>query len=203
VIEVQAEKEAIIDDEFAQKFGLADLDALKVAVEEQYKSQLDNQSRMKLKRAILDELDKKHKFDLPPQMVEAEFSNIWTQVQSEKEAGKLDEDDSKKTDKQLEKDYRKIAQRRVRLGLVLAEMGQKHEIQITNDELQQAMVTEARQYPGQEQQVIEFYQKNPQAIAQLRAPIYEEKVVDLIIEKSTLTDKKVSKEILFEEDDMI
>lgn len=203
VIEVQAEKEAIIDDEFAQKFGLADLEALKVAVEEQYKSQLDNQSRMKLKRAILDELDKKHKFDLPPQMVEAEFSNIWTQVQSEKEAGKLDEDDSKKTDKQLEKDYRKIAQRRVRLGLVLAEMGQKHEIQITNDELQQAMVAEARQYPGQEQQVIEFYQKNPQAIAQLRAPIYEEKVVDLIIEKSTLTDKKVSKEILFEEDDMI
>jgi trigger factor len=158
---------------------------------------------MKLKRAILDELDKKHKFDLPPQMVEAEFSNIWTQVQSEKEAGKLDEDDSKKTDKQLEKDYRKIAQRRVRLGLVLAEMGQKHEIQITNDELQQAMVTEARQYRGQEQQVIEFYQKNPQAIAQLRAPIYEEKVVDLIIEKSTITDKKVSKEILFEEDDMI
>jgi trigger factor len=203
VIEVQAEKEAIIDDEFAQKFGLADLEALKVAVEEQYKSQLDNQSRMKLKRAILDELDKKHKFDLPPQMVEAEFSNIWTQVQSEKEAGKLDEDDSKKTDKQLEKDYRKIAQRRVRLGLVLAEMGQKHEIQITNDELQQAMVAEARQYPGQEQQVIEFCQKNPQAIAQLRAPIYEEKVVDLIIEKSTLTDKKVSKEILFEEDDMI
>jgi trigger factor len=203
VIEVQAEKEAIIDDEFAQKFGLADLEALKVAVEEQYKSQLDNQSRMKLKRAILDELDKKHKFDLPPQMVEAEFSNIWTQVQSEKEAGKLDEDDSKKTDKQLEKDYRKIAQRRVRLGLVLAEMGQKHEIQITNDELQQAMVAEARQYPGQEQQVIEFYQKNPQAIAQLRAPIYEEKVVDLIVEKSTLTDKKVSKEILFEEDDMI
>ena len=91
----------------------------------------------------------------------------------------------------------------MRLGLVLAEMGQKNEIQITNDELQQAMVAEARQYPGQEQQVIEFYQKNPQAIAQLRAPIYEEKVVDLIIEKSTLIDKKVSKEILFEEDGMI
>ena len=203
MIEVQAEKDAVIDDEFAKKFGLADLDALKLAVEEQYKSQLDNQSRMKLKRAILDELDKKHKFDLPPQMVEAEFSNIWTQVQSEKEAGKLDDDDSKKTDKQLEKDYRKIAQRRVRLGLVLAEMGQKYEIQITNDELQQAMVAEARQYPGQEQQIIEFYQKNPQAIAQLRAPIYEEKVVDLIIEKATLSDKNVSRDVLFEEDDMI
>lgn len=203
VIEVQGEQDAVIDDEFAQKFGLADLEALKAAVSDQYKSQLEMQSRMKLKRAILDELDKKHKFDLPPQMVEAEFSNIWTQVQSEKEAGQLDEDDAKKTDKQLEKDYRKIAERRVRLGLVLAEMGQKQEIQISNEELQQAMIAEARQYPGQEQQVIEFYQKNSQAIAQLRAPIYEEKVVDLIIEKAKVTDKKVTKDVLFEEDEMI
>lgn len=203
VIEVQGEKDAVIDDEFAQKFGLADLEALKAAVSEQYNSQLELQSRMKLKRAILDELDKKHNFDLPPQMVEAEFGNIWQQVQAEKEAGQLDEDDAKKTDKQLEKDYRKIAERRVRLGLVLAEMGQKQEIQISNEELQQAMIAEARQYPGQEQQVIEFYQKNPQAIAQLRAPIYEEKVVDLIIEKAKVTDKKVTKDVLFEEDEMI
>ncbi len=203
VVEVQGETDAKIDDEFAQKFGLADLEALNAAVSDQYKSQLEMQSRMKLKRAILDELDKKHKFELPPQMVEAEFGNIWTQVQSEKEAGQLDEDDAKKTDKQLEKDYRKIAERRVRLGLVLAEMGQKQEIQISNEELQQAMIAEARQYPGQEQQVIEFYQKNPQAIAQLRAPIYEEKVVDLIIEKAKVTDKKVTKEVLFEEDEMI
>ena len=203
VIEVQGEKDAVIDDEFAQKFGLADLEALKAAVSEQYNSQLELQSRMKLKRAILDELDKKHNFDLPPQMVEAEFGNIWQQVQAEKEAGQLDEDDAKKTDKQLEKDYRKIAERRVRLGLVLAEMGQKQEIQISNEELQQAMIAEARQYPGQEQQVIEFYQKNPQAIAQLRAPIYEEKVVDLIIEKAKITDKKVTKDVLFEEDGMI
>ena len=203
VIEVQGEQDAVIDDEFAQKFGLADLAALKAAVEEQYKGQLESQGRMKLKRAILDELDKKHKFDLPPNMVEAEFENIWKQVQAEKEAGQLDEDDAKKTDKQLEKDYRKIAERRVRLGLVLAEMGQKQEIQITNEEVQQAMIAEARQYPGQEQQVIEFYQKNPQALAQLRAPIYEEKVVDLIIEKAKVTDKKVDKDTLFEEDGMI
>ncbi|WP_409431834.1 trigger factor [Litorimonas sp. RW-G-Af-16] len=203
VIEVQGEQDAKIDDEFAAKFGLADLEALKAAVKTQYDGQLDMQSRMKLKRAILDELDKKHKFDLPPGMVEAEFSNIWAQVQAEKEAGQLDEDDAKKTDKQLEKDYRKIAERRVRLGLVLAEMGQKHEVQISNEELQQAMIAEARQYPGQEQQVIEFYQKNPQAIAQLRAPIYEEKVVDLIIEKSKVTEKKVDKETLFEDDGMI
>ena len=203
VIEVQGETDAKIDDEFAQKFGVADLEALKAAVKDQYSGQLEMQTRMKLKRAILDELDKKHKFDLPPGMVEAEFSNIWTQVQSEKEAGQLDDDDAKKTDKQLEKDYRKIAERRVRLGLVLAEMGQKQEIKISNEEIQQAMIAEARQYPGQEQEVIEFYQKNPQAIAQLRAPIYEEKVVDLIIEKAKVTDKKVDKDTLFEEDDMI
>ncbi len=203
VIEVQGETDAKIDDEFAQKFGVADLEALKAAVKDQYSGQLEMQTRMKLKRAILDELDKKHKFDLPPGMVEAEFSNIWTQVQAEKEAGQLDDDDAKKTDKQLEKDYRKIAERRVRLGLVLAEMGQKQEIKISNEEIQQAMIAEARQYPGQEQEVIEFYQKNPQAIAQLRAPIYEEKVVDLIIEKAKVTDKKVDKDTLFEEDDMI
>ncbi len=203
VVEVQGAKDSEIDDDFAKKFGMEDADALKTAVKESYESELEGQSRLRLKRAILDELDKKHKFDLPPGMVEAEFTNIWTQVQAEKEAGNLDEDDAKKSDEALEKDYRKIAERRVRLGLVLAEMGQKHEIQITNEELQQAMMAEARQYPGQEQQVIEFYQKNPQAIAQLRAPIYEEKVVDLIVEKAKMTDKKVDKDTLFEEDGMI
>jgi trigger factor len=203
VHEVQGAKDAEIDDDFAKNFGLDDLDALKDAVKKQYESELDMQSRMKLKRAILDELDKKHSFDLPPNMVEAEFENIWNQVKAEKEAGQLDEDDAKKSDKELEKDYRKIAERRVRLGLVLAEMGQKAEVQITNEELQQAMIAEARQYPGQEQQVVEFYQKNPNAIAQLRAPIYEEKVVDLIIDKAEVKDKKVDKDELFKEDEMI
>jgi trigger factor len=203
VHEVQSAKDADIDDALAEKFGMENLDKLKEVIKEQLENEHSGQSRMKLKRAILDELDKGHKFDLPPGMVEAEFNSIWTQVQAEKEAGQLDEEDKKKTEKQLEKDYRKIAERRVRLGLVLAEMGQVAEIQISNDELQQAMIAEARQYPGQEQQVIEFYQKNPNAIAQLRAPIYEEKVVDLIIEKSKVTDKKVKKEKLFEEDDVI
>jgi len=203
VNEVQGAKDAEIDDEFAKNFGLDDLAALKEAVKGQFEGELEGQSRMKLKRAILDELDKKHNFDLPPGMVEAEFDNIWQQVQAEKEAGQLDEDDAKKTDKQLEKDYRKIAERRVRLGLVLAEMGQKQEVTISNEELQGAMIAEARRYPGQEQQVIEFYQKNPQAIAQLRAPIYEEKVVDLIIEKATVKDKAVDKDELFKEDEMI
>ncbi len=203
VIEVRGAKPAEVDDALAERFGFENLEKLTETVKEQVENEYTMQSRMKLKRAILDELDKKHKFDLPPGMVEAEFSAIWQQVQAEKEAGNLDEEDAKKTDKQLEKDYRKIAERRVRLGLVLAEMGQKADVQISNEELQQAMVAEARQFPGQEQQVFEFYQKNPQAVAQLRAPIYEEKVVDLIIEKAKVTDKKVEKDVLFEEDEMI
>lgn len=203
VLEVQGEKDAAIDDDLAAKFGMENLDKLKEVIKEQVDNEYDMQVRMKLKRAILDELDKKHDFDLPPGMVEAEFGNIWAQVQSEKEAGQLDEEDAAKSDEDLEGDYRKIAERRVRLGLVLAEMGQKADIQITNEELQQAMIAEARQYPGQEQQVIEFYQKNPQAIAQLRAPIYEEKVVDLIVDKATIKDKAVDKDELFKEDEMI
>jgi trigger factor len=120
-----------------------------------------------------------------------------------KEAGQLDEDDAAKSDEDLEADYRKIASRRVRLGLILAEMGQKESIDISNEELQGALIAEARRYPGQEQQVIEFYQKNPQALAQLRAPIYEEKVVDVITEKATIKENKVDRDTLFEEDPMI
>ncbi len=203
VIEVQGAVDAKLDDELATKFGLENLEKLQEVIKEQTEAEFATQSRMKLKRAILDELDKKHSFDLPPGMVEAEFENIWAQVKAEKDAGQLDEDDAKKTDKQLEKDYRKIAERRVRLGLVLAEIGQKEEVSISNEELQGAMIAEARRYPGQEQQVIEFYQKNPNAIAQLRAPIFEEKVVDLIIGKAKITDKKVKEKVLFEEDPMI
>lgn len=203
VHEVQGEKDTDIDDEFAKKFGMDDLDALKTAIREQMQAELDGQSRMKLKRAILDELDKSHDFELPAGMVEAEFQNIWTQVQAEKEQGQLDEDDAAKSDEDLEADYRKIAQRRVRLGLVLAEIGQKAEIDVSNEELQTALIAEARRYPGQEQQVIEFYQKNPNQLAALRAPIYEEKVVDLITETATIKDKTVDREKLFEEDPMI
>jgi len=203
VHEVQGEKDAEIDDAFAKNFGMDDLDALKTAIKEQMEAELDGQSKMKLKRAILDELDGKHEFELPKGMVETEFTNIWNQVKAEKEAGQLDEDDAAKSDEDLEADYRKIAARRVRLGLVLAEMGQKESIDITNEELQGALIAEARRYPGQEQQVIEFYQKNPQALAQLRAPIYEEKVVDLITEKATVKEKKVDRDTLFEEDPML
>ena len=203
VHEVQGEKPAEVDDALAKGFGMEDLDALKAALREQMEAEYAGQSKMKLKRAILDELDKGHDFDLPPGMVEQEFSNIWQQVQAEKEAGQLDEEDAAKSDEQLEADYRKIAERRVRLGLVLAEMGQKADVQISNEELQGALIAEARRYPGQEAQVIEFFQKNPAQLAQLRAPLYEEKVVELITEKAEIKDKTVKKDKLFEEDPVL
>ena len=200
ILEVRGARSAEIDDGLAGKLGMESLEELSGTIREQLGSKYEIQSRMKLKRAILDDLDSKHTFDLPPGMVEQEFDAIWQDVQAEKEQGLLDEEDAAKSDEKLEADYRKIAERRVRLGLVLAEIGQKADVQVSSDELQSAVINEARRYPGQETQVIEFYQKNPQAAAQLRAPIYEEKVVDLIIEKADITDKNVSKEKLFEED---
>ena len=203
VHEVQGAKDAEVDDDFAKTFGMDDLDKLKEAIKESAEAEYSAQSRMKLKRAILDKLDEQHKFDLPSGMVEQEFNAIWQQVLAEKEAGNLDDEDAAKSDEDLEADYRKIAERRVRLGLVLAEMGQRKEIQITNEELQRALIAEARKYPGQEKQVIEFFQKNPAQLAQLRAPIYEEKVVDHIIDTAKVTDKAVKKDVLFEDDPMI
>ena len=158
-------------------------------------------ARFKLKRALLDELDKAHDFDLPPKMVEAEFDGIWSQVQADKEAGRLPEEDAKKTEKKLKDEYRKIAERRVRLGLVLAEIGRANNVQVTDQELNNAIMAEARNYPGQERQVLDFYRQNPNQAAQMRAPIYEEKVCDLIFDQAKVADAKVSKEELMKDDE--
>ena len=194
--------EAELDDAFAERLGLPSLQAMKDAIRGQLQSNYDRTSRFRVKRALLDVLDEKHDFPLPPRMVEAEFETIWRQVEDEKKSGELSDEDKEKTDDQLKAEYRKIAERRVRLGLVLAEIGRKNDVQVSDQELQQAVLTEARRYPGQEQEVYEFFQKNPQQAAQLRAPIYEEKVVDLILEKAKVTDQKVSKEDLMADDEL-
>ena len=147
-------------------------------------------------------LDAKHSFDLPPRMVEAEFSAIWSQVEAERGRGELSEEDLAKTDDQLRAEYRRIAERRVRLGLVLAEIGRRHDVQVTDDEMNRALGQEASRYPGQEREIFEFFRQNPGAIAQVRAPLYEEKVVDLIIAKAKVADNAVSKDELFAEDEM-
>ncbi len=199
--EVRAPSTPDLDDEFAKNLGLEGIDQLKEMITEQLQNEHDGASRQKAKRVLLDELDTAHDFELPPQMVEQEFDQIWAQLTQEKDAGRLSEDEQKKPEEDLKEEYRTIAERRVRLGLVLAEIGRDKEIKITEEEVQRGMIAEARNFPGQEQQVMEFFQKNPGAMAQIRAPIYEDKVVDYILETVKITDKDVTKEELFAEEE--
>ncbi|MEH6410339.1 MAG: trigger factor [Hyphomonas sp.] len=201
VQEVRAPKTPELDDDFAKGLGLEDLEQLKGLVKDQLKAEHDNASRSKAKRDLLDKLDDAHSFDLPPNMVEQEFAQIWQQLQTEMDAGRVSDEDKAKSEDELKEEYRKISERRVRLGLVLAEIGRIADVRITEQEVNQALIAEARQYPGQERQVVEFFQKNPNAMAQLRAPIYEDKVVDHILAAAKVTDETVSREELFKEED--
>ena len=200
---IKAEAEAKIDDAFATRIGLESLDKLKELLKSNLNQQYAGAARFKQKRALLDQLDEAHSFDLPPKMVEAEFDGIWRQVEADKAAGQLPEEDAKKSDDELKAEYKKIAERRVRLGLVLAEIGRANNVGVTDNELNNAILQEARNYPGQERQVLEFYRQNPNAAAQMRAPIYEEKVVDLIFDKAEVTDAPISKEDLLKEEDEV
>ncbi|MBU3974408.1 MAG: trigger factor [Alphaproteobacteria bacterium] len=198
---IKAEAPAVVDEAFAQRIGIESLDKLKELLRTNLNQQYTGAARFKLKRALLDALDKAHDFPLPPKMVEAEFDGIWQQVQADKDAGRLPEEDAKKSEKKLKDEYRKIAERRVRLGLVLAEIGRANNVQVTDQELNNAIMNEARNYPGQERQVLDFYRQNPNAAAQMRAPIYEEKVCDLIFDTAKVTDTPITKEDLLKEDD--
>ena len=202
VTAVSAPVDTVADDAFAEKLGIESLDKLKGLLRDNIEQQYVSASRFKLKRALLDALDTKHDFPLPPKMVEAEFAAIWNQVQQDKAQESLPPEDADKTDEQLESEYRKIAERRVRLGLVLAEIGRVNNVQVTEQELLEAMRQEAMRYGPQAQQVFDMFRQNPNAQAQLRAPIFEDKVVDLIVEKAKVEDKDVSKDELMAEDDL-
>jgi trigger factor len=202
VKDVKAPVETKVDDAMAERLGVENLEKLKELLKTNLEGQYADASRFKLKRALLDVLDEKHDFPLPPKMVEAEFASIWQQVQQDKDRGGLPPEDSEKTDDQLQVEYRKIAERRVRLGLVLAEIGRANNVQVTDQELAEAMRTEAMRYGPQAQQIFDFFRQNAGAQAQLRAPIFEDKVVDLIVGQAKVKDEKVSKEDLLKEDDM-
>ena len=204
VKEVRAPKaDEALDNAFAKRIGFDTLDALKEAIRNQTAQQYGQASRFKAKRALLDVLDEKHEFDLPQGMVENEFNAIWSQVEAERASGELSDEDKEKPEEQLRAEYRKIAERRVRLGLVLAEIGQRNNVQVSEQEMQQALIAEIRRYPSdQQQQAFDFFRNNPAASAQLRAPIYEEKVVDLILDRAKVEDTPVSKDELFAEDEM-
>ena len=201
VQDILSPKEGEADDELAKSLGLESLQALKDILKTQLQQQYGQASRFKMKRALLDVLDEKHSFELPKRMLEAEFNGIWQQVEQDKANGQLAEEDVGKSEQELKDEYMKIAERRVRLGLVLAEIGTRQNVQVTDQEVNQAIMQEARNYPGQERQVFEFYTKNPGAAAQIRAPIYEEKVCDLIFSLATVKDEPISKEDLLKEEE--
>jgi trigger factor len=201
VKEVREPKDSTPDDAFASRMGFEDLGKLKDALRQQLDQQYAGQSRFRLKRHLLDELDKRHSFSLPEKMVENEFNSIWAQVEADKEKGDLPPEDQGKSDKELRAEYRTIAERRVRLGLVLAEIGRRGGVTVTDQELSNAIMNEARAYPGRERDVVEFYRTNPNAAAQLRAPVFEEKVCDWLFAIAKVTDEEVSKDELFADED--
>ncbi|MFP4004552.1 MAG: trigger factor [Alphaproteobacteria bacterium] len=201
VKEVAAPDEISIDDDLATRMGFENLAQLKDAVRGRLKEDFAARSRVHLKRAILDALDEAHDFELPPGMVDSEFEQIWHQVEHEMEHHGRSAEDENKTVDELKDEYRKIAERRVRLGLVLAEVGQRNNITVSQEELGREIGKRTRMFPGQEQQVYEYYARNPAALAELRAPLYEEKTVDFISELATVTDKPVDKETLFSDPD--
>ena len=192
-------EKAKINDELASRMGLPDLKALKDAIKSQIEINYKNTSRNRIKRDLLDKLSKQYSFEIPKSMLENENKVIWDRFLEDKKAGVIDDADKGKKDSVLKKEYTEIAERRVRLGLLLAEIGDENKITVTDDEIKNAVMQEARKYPGEENKVIEFYQKNPEAANAVRAPIFEEKVVGHIINKCTIKDIKVSAEKLFED----
>ncbi len=193
---VEAPKVATIDEEFAKKVGFEDVAKLRDMVKSGLEREFGRMTSMKMKRDVLDALDKQYSFELPSKLVDAEFNGIWNALQTEmKKAGKSFADEDTTEEKATE-EYKAIAARRVRLGLVLGTLGEKEGIQVNEQELQQALIGRVRQFPGQEKQVYDYYRNNPSALIELRGPIFEQKVVDHIVGKATVADKSVSKEDL-------
>ncbi len=198
---LEAPGQVTLDDAFAKSLGLESLDKLKEAVKGRLQQEHAALSRQKLKRQLLDKLDEMHKFALPPTLAEDEFKNVWTTVENDLKAQGRTFADEGTTEEKAREEYRGIAERRVRLGLVLAEIGEKNKITVTEEEITRAIVERARQVPGREQEVWEYYRKTPAAIAAIRAPIFEEKVVDFLIELATVTERQVSREDLLKDEE--
>jgi trigger factor len=198
---IEAPQETKIDDEFAKTLGLESLDKLKEAARERLSAEFAGATRQRVKRMLLDRLDETHRFEAPPSLVEEEFNLMWNSIKAEMESSGKTFDDEGTTEEAAKDEYRKIADRRVRLGLVLSEIGEKNKITVTDDEVSRAVIERARQMPGREKEVWDYYRNNANALAQLRAPIYEDKVVDFILELANVTEKKVTREDLYKDDE--
>ena len=198
--EVQKPAEMEINDDMAKKFGLEDLNAMKDLVKKQVEQENQGLARTKLKRSLLDQLAEVVSFDVPAGMVDLEFDQIWQQLKMDLHREELESNPEAKPEDMpepgddIKAEYKDIAIRRVRLGLLLSEIGQKNDVVVSQEEVTRQISQEAQRYPGQEKMVFEFYQKNPEALAQIRAPLFEEKVVDFILELAAVKDKKVSRE---------
>src|SRR6476646_8412148 len=198
---IEAPGETTIDDEFAKTLGLESLDKLKEAARERLVAEFAGATRQRVKRALLDRLDDSHKFEAPPSLIEEEFNLMWNSIKAEMESSNKTFADENTTEEAAKEEYQKIADRRVRLGLVLSEIGEKNKITVSDDEVSRAVIERARQMPGREKEVWDFYRSNAQALAQLRAPIYEDKVVDFILELANVTEKQVTREELLKDDE--
>jgi len=197
---VEAPGEVTLNDDFAKTLGLDSLAKLRDALRERLARDHAGASRQKLKRALLDQLDERHKFEPPPTLVEQEFNQVWSAIESDLKQQNRTFADEGTTEEKAREEYRAIAERRVRLGLVIAEIGEKNNITVSEDQLRAAIMEQVRQMPGREQEVWDYYRNNPNALAALRAPLFEDKVVDFVLELADVTDKQVSREELFKEE---
>jgi trigger factor len=198
---VAAPEPFAVDDEFAKSLNFESLDKLKEMISGNLTNEYSRLSREKLKRQLLDALDKRYSFELPDGLVSQEFESIWRQVEQEQKASGRGFAEENTTEEAARADYRRIAERRVRLGLLLAEVGSKAEVKIADEEVTNALIARARAYPGQEKQIWDYYRNNAQALAELRAPIYEEKVVDFILAQAKVGERKVTREELMKADE--
>jgi trigger factor len=203
VKEVRQTKAAALDDELAKSVGMETIDALKQAVKDELGRELDAISRQKLKRKLLDVLAESHDFPVPASLADQEFDAVWKQVDEERQAGRLDAEDAAKSEDDLKADYRKLSERRVRLGLLLADVGRSNNVTVTQEDMNRGLLNEARKFPGQEHLVFQYYKNNPEALESLKAPLFEDKVVDFILELATVADKAVSAEELRKEPDAV
>jgi trigger factor len=198
---IEAPQAVTVDDEFAKSLGLESLAKLREMVKERLTREHAGMSRQRVKRKLLDELDARHKFEPPPSLVEDEFNNVWKTVLDDLQSRKRTFEDEGTTEEKAKEEYRGIAERRVRLGLVIAEIGERNNIKVTDEEISRAVMERARQVPGREQEVWNFYRNNPDALASLRAPIFEDKVIDFILELASITEKTVTREELYKDDE--
>ena len=195
---VSKAEESKVNDDLAKSLGMENLKDLKKNLEERIQQDFDSAARMKLKDSLLDALEKKHKFELPESMVNQEFDQMWNQLQQQLEQQKKELKDLELSEKEIRKNYTEISEKRVCTGLLIAEIGKQNNIQLEDNDINKALQMEMQKYPGQEKEILDYYQKNQDAIRQLTAPVFEDKVIDFILEKVDLKDVKVSREDLFD-----